>query len=62
MNQKILRERTERFLKTLGLPISSFAKSIGIDRSTYYRWKNGEFNFGERRYYTIDEYLKKYGF
>lgn len=62
MNQDLLRKRTEMFLRTLNLPISRFAKVIGIERSSYYKWKKRCFDFGELRAAKIDEYLSKFGF
>ena len=62
LNQDILRQRTKAFVETLNLPISRLAKSVGFERSTYYRWIKGEFDLGERRGKAIDEYLKKFGF
>lgn len=62
MNQDLLRKRTEKFMKTLNLPISRFAKVIGIERSTYYKWIKGNFDFGERRAAIVDEFLSRFGF
>lgn len=62
VNQDKLRKRTAEFIDTLKLPISRFSKVIGIERSTYYKWIKGEFDFGERRVSIVDEYLKRFGF
>lgn len=62
VNQDSLRNRTKTFVETLNLPISRLAKSVGFERSTYYRWVKGEFDLGERLSVAIDEYLKKFGF
>ena len=62
MNQNELRKRTENFMRTLNLPISRFAKNIGIERSTYYRWIKGEFDFGEHRAVIVDEFISRFGF
>lgn len=62
INQTTLRERTKEFLEELNLPISRFAKRIGIARETYYRWQKGDFDFSEARAEQIDVYLKRYGF
>lgn len=62
MNQDSLRNRTKTFVETLNLPISRLAKSVGFERSTYYRWVKGEFDLGERLSIAIDEHLKKFGF
>lgn len=62
INQNTLRERTKKFIEELNLPISRFAKRIGIARESYYRWQKGDFNFGEARAEQIDRYLSKYGF
>lgn len=62
INQNALRERTKAFIQELNLPISRFAKRIGIARESYYRWQKGDFNFGEQRAEQIDKYLQRYGF
>ena len=49
-------------METLKLPISRFSKVIGIERSTYYKWIKGEFDFGERREAIVDDYLRRFGF
>lgn len=50
------------FVETLHLPISRFARVIGFERGTYYKWVKGELNFGEQKCLLIDEYLKRFGF
>lgn len=62
VNQDSLRKRTKTFVEILNLPISRLAKSVGFERSTYYRWVKGEFDLGERLSIAIDEYLKKFRF
>lgn len=62
MNQDYLRKRVKEFMETLKLPISRFSKVIGIERSTYYKWIKGEFDFGERRKAIVDDYLRRFGF
>lgn len=62
MNQDLLRERTKNFINELNLPISRFAKTIGFERSTYYRWIKGHINFGEQKVKAIDEYIGRFGF
>lgn len=61
MNQDYLRRRVKEFMETLKLPISRFSKVIGIERSTYYKWIKGEFDFGERREAIVDDYLRRFG-
>lgn len=62
MNQDVLRQRVKHFMETLTLPISRFAGLIGFERSSYYRWIKGEFDFCEKRALQIDEFLKQFGF
>lgn len=62
MNQDTIIDRTIYFLNESTLPISRFARAIGIDRSTYYRWVKHDLNFSEKRLVVIDEFLKKFGF
>lgn len=61
-NQNLLRERVKTFKDELNLPISKFAKAIGFERSIYYKWIKGDFNFGAIKAQRIDEYLRRYGF
>lgn len=62
MSQNILRERVQAFINELNLPISKFAQAIGFERSIYYRWIKGNFDFGAVKAKRIDEYLRRYGF
>ena len=62
VNQNNLRERVSDFRNELNLPVSKFAQAIGFERSIYYRWIKGEFDFGEAKAKRIDEYLRRYGF
>ena len=62
LNQNLLRKRTSEFMSTLNLPISRFAKVVGIERTSYYKWIKGNFDFGERRAAAVDEFLKRFGF
>ena len=61
-NQNILRERVKVFRNELHLPVSKFAQAIGFERSIYYKWIKGEFNFGELKAKRIDTYLNRFGF
>lgn len=62
MSQNTLRERVQAFRNELNLPISKFAQAIGFERSLYYKWIKGEFDFGSVKAKRIDEYLSRYGF
>ncbi len=62
MNQNLLRERTKRFIDELKLPISRLSKSIGFERTSYYKWVRGDFDFGEARAKALDEYIRRFGF
>jgi hypothetical protein len=61
-NQNDLRERVLTFRNELLLPVSKFAQAIGFERSVYYRWISGEFDFGAVKAKKIDDYLRRYGF
>lgn len=61
-NQDLLRQRVQKFLNELNLPVSKFVKNIDIARTTYYRWIAKDFDFSEVRATQIDSYLSKYGF
>ncbi len=62
MNQNLLRECARKFIEELKLPISRLAKSIGIERTSYYKWVRGDFDFGEARAKALDEYIRRFGF
>jgi len=62
MNQDELRERTKKFIAELNLPISRFARSIGFERATYYKWIKGDFDFGSEKCMRINEHLQRFGF
>ena len=63
MNNELLRKRAKRFINELNLPIARFAKNVGFDRSTYYKWlKGNEKVFSENTLQKIDNYLRTYGF
>ena len=57
-----LKERCKQFLNELGVKATRFADNVGIGRSTYYKWLNGEIELSENLEKKIDEYLRKYGF
>lgn len=62
LNQDALRRRTSKFISELNLPISRFAKCIGFDRTSYYKWMKCDFDLGEIKAEKIDEFLKRFGF
>ena len=61
-NQDLLRERVQKFLNELNLPVSKFVKNIDIARTTDYRGIAKDFDLGEQRATQIDRYLARYGF
>ena len=62
INQTQLRERTRKFISDTGLPISKFVKRIGIARTSYYKWQNQIFDFGEQRAEIVDTFLRKFNY
>lgn len=55
-------ERIEKFRSELGIPVTAFAKNIGIATNTYYKWVHGYFSLSTSKLERIDDYLSRYGF
>lgn len=62
MNQDLLKTRVEKFISELNLPISRFAKSIGFDRTAYYKWMKGVYNFSAETLQKIENHISKFGY
>lgn len=57
-----LEERCEQFIKALGIKVTEFCTNVGIGRTTYYIWKNGDLKLSDTTLKRIDEYLQKFGY
>lgn len=57
-----LKERCNKFIEEIGVPISVFCKNIGISRTQYYSWQRGDRNLSGYMEQRISDYLEKYNF
>lgn len=57
-----LKERCNKFIKEIGIPITVFCKNIGVSRTQYYAWQKGERNLPRNMEQRILDYLEKYNF
>lgn len=57
-----LYERCENFRKELGTPLTVFLLKIGISKTAYYRWRDGNLALGKQTLARIENYISKYGF
>ena len=58
----MLRDRVQKFLDELEMPITVFCKKIEISPSYFYKWRVGKVNFSEEALQRISDYITKYGF
>lgn len=57
-----MKTRIKRFVREMGISITSFCNKAKISRSTYYRWIKDGIAPGKQIEDRVDRYLKKYGF
>ena len=57
-----LKDRSEKFMKELGVTVANFCRRIELSSGGYYAWKNGQLVLSKATLARIDEYLKKYNF
>lgn len=55
-------KRIGKFRSELGIPVTAFAKNVGISANTYYKWIHGYFSLSTSKLERIDNYLSRYGF
>ena len=58
----MLRDRVQKFLDELEMPITVFCKKIEISPSYFYKWRVGKVNFSEEALQRVSDYITKYGF
>lgn len=54
--------RCQKFMATLGVPVTAFCRSVNILPTAFYSWKNGTMKLSDTTLTRIDEYLKNYNF
>lgn len=57
-----LKERCNKFIEEIGVPLTVFCKNVGISRTQYYSWQRGERNLSGNMEQRISDYLEKYNF
>ena len=57
-----LKRRCKRFTDELNIKVALFCDSVGIGRSTYYKWLKGEITISDELQEKLDAYISKYGF
>lgn len=61
MNNTI-KERTLTFMDEVGVPVSAFAKNVGLSASTLYKWRLDLIEISSPALQRIDDYLKRFGY
>ena len=62
MDEKRLKSRCDTFLIEVELPVTKFLKHVGIARTTFYEWRNGNLNLSPERLENIDRFLSRLGY
>lgn len=58
----MLRIRVKNFIKELGMPITVFCRKVNLSTASYYKWKDGIFEFSDETAQRVSNFIKKYGF
>ena len=66
MDQKgvhiMLRTRVKNFIEELEMPITIFCRKVKLSPASYYKWKDGYFEFSDETAERVSDFIKKYGF
>lgn len=62
MNDMLLLERCEKFIRAYGTPITRFARMVGVSASALYKWKRNNLVFSDRTMERINDFLTSHGF
>ena len=57
-----VKERCQKMLDELGIPVTKFCRNIDLSTFTYYEWRKGNLELSDERMKAIDAYLTKYNF
>lgn len=57
-----LKFRVKTFLDELGVPVTAFARRVGLSESSVRHWLGDHLELSKRNLDKIDAYLTKYGF
>lgn len=58
----MLRTRVKNFIDEFEMPITIFCRKVKLSTASYYKWKDGLFEFSDETSERVSNYLKKYGF
>lgn len=58
----MLRTRVKNFIDEFEMPITIFCRKVKLSTASYYKWKDGIFEFSDKTAERVSDYLKKYGF
>ncbi len=61
-NMENLFERIQRMISEIGLPVSSFCKSVGISTSAFYHARGGTLKLSDTTRARIDEFLSRFNY
>lgn len=57
-----LKERCQKMIEELGIPITKFCRNVNMSTMSYYNWQRDKINLTEERLKNIDAYISRYGF
>lgn len=58
----MLRKRVKNFIEELEMPITVFCRKVNLSTASYYKWKDGIFEFSDETAERVSNFIKKYGF
>ena len=58
----MLKDRVQRFLMDLGIPITQFGKRVDLSYSALNKWLKGELALSEETERRIDNYIRKFNY
>ena len=58
----MLRTRVKNFIEELEMPITIFCRKVKLSPASYYKWKDGYFEFSDETAEKVSDFIKKYGF
>ena len=56
----MVKERAKQFLQEIGLPVTRFAKCIGLSPDAIRQWLAGDLNLKQSNIDKIDKWLKSF--
>ena len=53
-----VKERTKQFIHEIRLPVTRFAKDVGLSAGAIHQWFSGELELSEQTINRIDDFLR----